>query len=557
MSSSFDKFAILDSFLDEVGSYLPELEANLIRLEQAPDDSEALEEAHRRAHTISGSAAMMDFPSLSQVAHTMEDVLVEAFDEVQPLDGAAISLLRRSLARARLLLEAIKNGTSDEEGIVAEDSADYRAFRQTAEARATGNPLMQDAIIVTPDMPMYGPETSYFAEQEAAEDWPSQGRPAGDFLPGSPSSADSSGIAMGASGGADWVSLLGSSGDAMAAASFGSAFSAELSAADGAQEGAFRERITQPLSGATASASGPVAEALPEAPERVSGGPSAPAAAASAEAESLEAVSDHQWASLVADLGDEPTLTSTTDEPQPSLAEMLAAFRAPTNGEWPEEPLSPAETVASIEARVERTGLASLEAPVAPPPAEASWEALMARERLAALGASQIDLPQASAPDVAPVFSLAPPAAQPLAGGSALSGLAAWQQLVEQDDQVRQGATSLRETLGALRAVAVSIESERSELRGFLDGSKDAIDRLEDWAGKAMGLNLRQSPDHVRRYLPLSVLWVVTTRLKKILALLKDADSSLAATDSDLNAASEQLSASIRSEERRVGKECR
>src|SRR6185437_8912931 len=123
MSSSFDKFAILDSFLDEVGSYLPEIEANLNRLEQAPDDSEALEEGYRRTHTISGSASMMDFPGLSQVAHAMEDVLGYAYDEVYPLDGTAISLLRRSLERARLLLESIKNGTTEESRYVTEDSA--------------------------------------------------------------------------------------------------------------------------------------------------------------------------------------------------------------------------------------------------------------------------------------------------------------------------------------------------------------------------------------------------------------------------------------------------
>src|SRR5579885_943179 len=138
MSSSFDKFAILDSFLDEVGSYLPEIEANLNRLEQVPDDSEALEEAYRRTHTISGSASMMDFPGLSQVAHAMEDVLGDALDEVLRLDGEAISLLRRSLERARALLETIKGGSTDEGRFVAEDAADHASFRQMHETRASG-----------------------------------------------------------------------------------------------------------------------------------------------------------------------------------------------------------------------------------------------------------------------------------------------------------------------------------------------------------------------------------------------------------------------------------
>ena len=149
MSSSFDKFAILDSFLDEVGSYLPEIEANLNRLEQAPDDSEALEEAYRRTHTISGSASMMDFPGLSQVAHAMEEVLGDALDEVLRLDETAINLLRRSLERARHLLEAIKSGTADDGHLVTEDAADHASFHQLRSTRISesGN-VVQDAIIV-------------------------------------------------------------------------------------------------------------------------------------------------------------------------------------------------------------------------------------------------------------------------------------------------------------------------------------------------------------------------------------------------------------------------
>ncbi len=59
-----------------------------------------------------------------------------------------------------------------------------------------------------------------------------------------------------------------------------------------------------------------------------------------------------------------------------------------------------------------------------------------------------------------------------------------------------------------------------ASFKGFLDGSKDALDRMEDWAGQAMGLNLRNSPEQVRRYLPLSVMWVANSKLKKVLDLL-------------------------------------
>ena len=104
-------------------------------------------------------------------------------------------------------------------------------------------------------------------------------------------------------------------------------------------------------------------------------------------------------------------------------------------------------------------------------------------------------------------------------------------------EEVRQDEEALRRQVGSLRDVAASIheaaeamEDERSELRSFLDGSRDALDRLEEWAGQQMGLDLRQSPDAVRKYLPLSVIWVTTTRLKKLATLLVDSGRTVTAT---------------------------
>src|SRR5262249_23043594 len=79
-------------------------------------------------------------------------------------------------------------------------------------------------------------------------------------------------------------------------------------------------------------------------------------------------------------------------------------------------------------------------------------------------------------------------------------------------------------------------EDERAELRGFLDGSRDALERIEDWAGRQMGLDLRHSPESVRRYLPLSVIWVTTTRLKRLTALLHNSSRGLAATQEEIEA---------------------
>jgi chemotaxis protein histidine kinase CheA/ActR/RegA family two-component response regulator len=530
MSSSFDKFAILDSFLDEVGSYLPEIEADLNKLEQAPEDSEALEEAYRRTHTISGSASMMDFPGLSQVAHAMEDVLANALDEVWRLDESALSLLRRSLERVRLLLESIKNGAGDEGRYVAEDAADHASFRQMREAQASeaGN-LVQDAEIVTPPRPDFSTGSGFYAGPETGDAGWSRAEEQATALPADALAAQAPREKSAESAGmADWLALLGGAESPSPTQAAEAPSAGGQQAAEAVRHIEVHKHITRPLPRTDAAGSAADAEAASAASQEMPEAAAAGEEMAAGQPFELELGNQAQPPSLAASAAPEAAPAMPTDEQEPSLAEMLAAFRAPTNGEWPEEPHPSGEPAPSS---------AVPASPEAPSASAATWEALIGRDRLASMS-RPLDAP------ASPSASL-PDALQPV-GAPTTASLATWQQLVEYEEQVRQGAGALKETLASLRAVATSIENERAELRGFLDGSKDAIDRLEDWAGKAMGLNLRQSPDHVRRYLPLSVLWVVTTRLKKIQNLLKDAASGLAATDGELSDASTHLAESIR-----------
>src|SRR5437763_7756173 len=103
MSNTFDKLSVLDSFIEEVNSYLPEIKANLERLAQSPGDMDALEETYRRTHTIGGSASMMDFSGLAPVARGMEDILAGALEGITILDEPTSGLLLRSRGRIHQL----------------------------------------------------------------------------------------------------------------------------------------------------------------------------------------------------------------------------------------------------------------------------------------------------------------------------------------------------------------------------------------------------------------------------------------------------------------------
>src|SRR5260370_9137882 len=127
MSNTFDKLSVLDSFIEEVNSYLPEIEANLARLAQSPGDMEAIEETYRRTHTIGGSASKMDFPGLAHVAHGMEDILGEVLDGLAFLDSPTLGLLQRSLARMNQLFRGIRNSI-DHNTVLEYARADYMSY---------------------------------------------------------------------------------------------------------------------------------------------------------------------------------------------------------------------------------------------------------------------------------------------------------------------------------------------------------------------------------------------------------------------------------------------
>src|SRR5579859_3652133 len=422
MSNTFDKLSVLDSFIEEVNSYLPEIEANLGRLAQSTDDMEALEESYRRAHTIGGSASMMDFPGLAHVAHGMEDILGDVLDNLATIDPPTLGLLHRSLERIHRLVDGIHKGI-DENAVIAEDDADYTQYRAQIElaARATSD---QGG---TPALPTGQTQIEASAPSNPSSAIPSLDEMLASFLtPGVPAGGE---------------------------------------------------------------------VAWPEDPVPVSG--------------TDAHVQQDMYPEQVL-----PPHTSAPSEPvQTSTLEMLAM---PT----PRVPERP---------------------PVTPNmPIAAESEAVQARY--------QEPMPAVEA--VRPITH----APAPLSGGKGMplpvqedgaSVAHIYHQMQEDARALEDQAAVFKRTLTQLRLAATVVEVQRTEFKGFLDGSKDALDRMEEWAGKAMGLNLRNSPEQVRRYLPLSVMWVANSKLKKVLELLVQMTGNVEMTDEQMQGGVARLQASI------------
>src|SRR3989440_1667164 len=412
MSNTFDKLSVLDSFIEEVNSYLPEIEATLARLAQSPGDMEAIEETYRRTHTIGGSASMMDFPGLAHVAHGMEDILGDVLDGLASLDAPTLGLLQRSLIRMHQLVQGIRVGV-DEDAVIAEDDADYVQYRAVLDSSA----------------------------QQAYDEGPTYGQ---------------------------------------------------------------LQAVSIPLP----------ADGLAEAPTS-SSMPSLDEVLASFRPPSLDAGEEVTWP-------EETEKTEEAEEPEPvSLIEAAADQNAHSETFSFPEPVGPS----ALEVLAASTWLPAAQNGPAVPPAipvahqpvhdEIAEQASSERSELVALEKQEI------------LFAKSYSAMQ------------------EEARSLERQAFSLKEMLDQLRMAMSVIEAQRAEFKDFLDGSKDALDRMEDWAGQAMGLNLRNSPEQVRRYLPLSVMWVSNTKLKKVLDLLMPITSGVEMTDEQVHTILRQLSASI------------
>ncbi len=399
MSNTFDKLSVLDSFIEEVNSYLPEIDANLARLAETPGDMEALEETYRRTHTIGGSASMMDFPGLAHVAHGMEDILGDVLDGLASLDAPTLGLLQRSFSRLRHLIAGIRDGV-DEDAIVAEDDADY---------------------------------TQYRAQMDSS--------------------------------------------------------------------------------------------AFPEADNKLID-------------EQAEAIS--------------PPHSSPT--PMPSLDDVLASFRTPVvvAGEevaWPEDPVVPAMPVQNQNVPDTQDDTYTTQQAASP----SALEMLITSTRHAPVYSNSPVTPRthpledeyATVPSAPLEVSQENVPARQEYPSREVALPPAFDQVQQETQALKEQASSLKQTLTQLRLAMSVIENQRIEFKGFLDGSKDALDRMEEWAGQAMGLNLRNSPEQVRRYLPLSVMWVANSKLKKVLELLNEITTGVGTTDEQIHNLLQHLSTSL------------
>ncbi|HTW82574.1 MAG TPA: chemotaxis protein CheA [Candidatus Sulfotelmatobacter sp.] len=114
MNDFFDRSEFIQYFRDETDELLQAIDADLLRLEQFVDtgtiDAEIVNSLFRALHTIKGSAGMLEFGEVQQVAHKLENVFDLLRKDRMPLTESGINLL----FEGRDMLTALVRAAVDE-----------------------------------------------------------------------------------------------------------------------------------------------------------------------------------------------------------------------------------------------------------------------------------------------------------------------------------------------------------------------------------------------------------------------------------------------------------
>ena len=122
----------LDTFLAEAAELLSTMEGVLMRCEKGSQDSEAINELFRAAHTIKGSAGLFGLDAIVEFTHVVESVLDRARTGGLPITAAAAAILLECADHIGKLVGSIGSGDEHNDPAVIESGATILA-RLTAE----------------------------------------------------------------------------------------------------------------------------------------------------------------------------------------------------------------------------------------------------------------------------------------------------------------------------------------------------------------------------------------------------------------------------------------
>ncbi|MGH6719459.1 MAG: chemotaxis protein CheA, partial [Alphaproteobacteria bacterium] len=107
---------LLREFLTESAEGIAQLDLDLVKLEQNPNDPKLLSNIFRLMHTIKGTCGFLGLPRLESVAHASENVLGKIRDGALTVTPEGISLVLESLDRIKSIMAALEANEAEPEG---------------------------------------------------------------------------------------------------------------------------------------------------------------------------------------------------------------------------------------------------------------------------------------------------------------------------------------------------------------------------------------------------------------------------------------------------------
>jgi two-component system chemotaxis sensor kinase CheA len=107
-SEAAEMQAIIDDFIAESTELITGLNADLVELEDSPENDELLNRISRALHTIKGNSSFLDFEQITDVCHATEDLLNPVRKGEQPVSTEIIDAVLRAVDSLQSYLDAVR-----------------------------------------------------------------------------------------------------------------------------------------------------------------------------------------------------------------------------------------------------------------------------------------------------------------------------------------------------------------------------------------------------------------------------------------------------------------
>ena len=107
---------LLSEFLAETQDNMDELDIELVKFEQNPQDEETLSKIFRMVHTIKGTCGFLNLPRLEHISHAAETLLSQFRAGKIDVSVELITLVLQSLDRIKMILGNLADTETEPEG---------------------------------------------------------------------------------------------------------------------------------------------------------------------------------------------------------------------------------------------------------------------------------------------------------------------------------------------------------------------------------------------------------------------------------------------------------